>query len=55
VDETLAVAADADDRFLRQLTAMAFNYWDGERAEATLLKLANDRGQGTLLPVEEND
>jgi hypothetical protein len=55
VDEALAVSADADDRFLRQLTAMAFTFWDGDQAEATLLKLANDRGQGTLLPVEEND
>lgn len=55
VDETLAFAADADDRFLRELTAMAFNFWDGALAEPTLLKLANDRGQGTLLRVEEND
>jgi hypothetical protein len=55
VDETLAVSADAEDRFLRQLTAMALTFWDGEKAEATLLKLANDRGQGTLLRVEEND
>jgi hypothetical protein len=55
VDDTLAVSADAEDRFLRELTAMAFNYWDGDRAEETLLKLANDRGQGTLLPVAEND
>ena len=55
VDETLAVCADADDRFLRQLTAMALNFWDGEKAEATLLKLSQDRGQGTLLRLEEND
>ena len=55
VDETLAVSADAEDRLLREFTAMAFNYWDGDRAEATLLKLANDRGQGTLLPVTDND
>jgi hypothetical protein len=55
VDDTLAVAADAEDQFLRQLTAMALSFWDGDKAEATLLKLANDRGQGTLLRVEEKD
>jgi hypothetical protein len=55
VDETLVFCADADDRFLRELTAMAFNFWDGPQAEATLLKLANDAGRGTLLSVDEND
>jgi hypothetical protein len=55
VDETLVATANADDRFLRELTAMSFNFWDGENAEATLLKLAKDDGHGTLLRVEEND
>lgn len=55
VDETLALLADSDDRFLRELVAMAFNFWDGPQAEATLLKLARDTGRGTLLRVEEND
>lgn len=55
VDDTLVVTADAEDRFLRELTAMAFNFWDGPQAEATLLKLANDSGRGTVLRVEEND
>ncbi len=55
VDETLAVAADADDRFLRQLTAMSLSFWDGDHAEATLLKLTKDRGQGTLLRIKEGE
>lgn len=55
VDETLVRLADADDQFLRKLVAMSFIFWDGEHAEATLLKLANDQGRGTLLRVEEND
>ncbi len=55
VDETLAVSADAEDRFLRELTAMALSFWPGDEAEATLLKLTKDRGQGTLLRVEAND
>ncbi len=55
VDDTLAFSADAEDRFLRQLTAMALSFWDGDKVEATLLKLTKDRGQGTLLRVEEND
>jgi len=55
VDETLLACAQDDDRFLRQLTAMSFNFWECEQAEATLLKLANDTGWGTLIRVEEND
>lgn len=55
VDETLALLADSEDRFLRELVAMAFNFWDGPQAEATLLKLARDTGRGTLVRVEEND
>jgi hypothetical protein len=55
VDDTLAGTADAEDRFLRQLTAMAFNFWDGEHAEAILLKLAHDSGRGTLIRVEGDE
>ena len=55
VDETLAAVAKSDDRFLRQLVAMSFNFWDGPEAETTLLKLAQDTGRGTLIRVEEND
>ena len=55
VDDTLAVTADADDRFLRQLTALAFHVWDGEQAEAILLKLSKDNGHGTLVRVEGDD
>jgi hypothetical protein len=55
VDETLVRLADADDQFLRKLVALSFNFWDGDQAEATLLKLANDKGGGTLLRIEEND
>lgn len=51
VDETLARCAEADDPFLRELTALALNFWNGspaenERMEATLLKLAHDSGRG---------
>ncbi len=55
VDETLAKCADSEDRFLRELVAMSFNFWDGPQAEATLRKLAADTGHGTLIRVEEND
>ncbi len=55
VETALAACADADDRFLRELTAMAFNFWDGEQAEAILLKLANDKGHGSALRVEESN
>ena len=55
VDDALAAAAAADDRFLRQLTPLAFHVWDGKQAEAILLKLANDSGHGTLIRVEGDD
>jgi hypothetical protein len=55
VDETLVYTAAAEDRYLRQLTAVAFTYWDGPQAEATLLKLANDDGRGTLPRDEDNN
>lgn len=55
VDERLVDLAKAEDQFLRKLVAMSFNFWDGPQAQATLLKLANDQGQGTLIRVEEND
>ena len=55
VDETLVALAGSEDRFMRELVAMAFNFWDGPQAEATLLKLTQDTGRGTLIRVEEND
>jgi hypothetical protein len=55
VDETLAGCVTTDDRFLRELLAMSFSFWDGPQAEAALLMLAKDRGQGSLIRVEEND
>jgi hypothetical protein len=55
VDETLVACANTEDRFLRALIAMSFSFWDGPQAEATLLRLAQDRGQGTLINVEENE
>jgi hypothetical protein len=55
VDDTLVAMADAEDRLLRSVTAMSFNFWDSDQAEATLLKLASDTGRGTLVRVEEYD
>jgi hypothetical protein len=53
VDQVLAQAAGAEDRFLREQVAFAFNFWDGPQAEPTLLKLARDDGFGTLLRTPE--
>jgi hypothetical protein len=55
VDEVLARCAEAQDRYLREQVALAFNFWDGPLAEPTLLKLANDDGHGMLLSVTEQD
>jgi hypothetical protein len=51
VDRTLIKCADAPQPYLRELTAMALNFWSGtdaenERIEAALEKLLDDRGQG---------
>jgi hypothetical protein len=48
-DDILAKAAEAEDRFLREQTAFALNFWDGPKAESTLVLLLYDRGQGTLV------
>ena len=55
VDETLVWCADAEDQFLRKLVARSFDVWDGERAEATLIRLTKDNGRDTLLRAEEDD
>lgn len=49
VDRVLSDAARAEDRFLREQLAFAFNFWDGPQAEPTLLRLARDDGFGTTL------
>ena len=55
VDHALAQCAATKDRFLREHVAMAFNFWDGDRAEETLLRLARDDGFGTLIRITEGD
>ena len=55
VDEVLVETAKADDRFMRELTAMAFNFWDGPLARRTLLALADDAGRGSVVRVEDDD
>jgi len=51
VDVVLARCAEAQDRYLREQVALAFNFWDGPLAEPTLLKLARDDGHGTSIGV----
>jgi hypothetical protein len=55
VDHVLADCAKSQDRFLRVQVAMAFNFWDGDRTEETLVRLARDDGFGTLIRVSEGD
>jgi hypothetical protein len=52
VDLAMEKCAQADDPFLRELTAFALNFWTGndaanQRMEATLDRLAHDDGHGT--------
>lgn len=56
----LAECAKSDDPFLRQMTAFALNFWEGTPAEnalaeQTLATLANDRGQGERIEINEQD
>ncbi len=55
VDEVLARCARAQDRYLREQVALAFNFWDGPQKLPTLVALQNDDGHGTLLAVTEPD
>lgn len=57
---SLTECAKADDPFLRQMAAFALNFWDGTPAEnalaeQTLSTLANDRGQGQRIAVNDED
>lgn len=53
VNEALAKCAESPDAFLRELVAMALNFWDGPLAIETLHRLANDDGHGTRIKIED--
>jgi hypothetical protein len=55
VDAVLERVAGADDPYLRSLVALALNFWDGPRAEPTLLRLARDDGHGQRIEITETD
>jgi hypothetical protein len=55
VDQTLEQCARAEDPHLRSLVALALNFWDGDRVEPTLLRLAHDDGHGQRIEINEND
>jgi hypothetical protein len=56
----LLECAEADDPFLRKLTAHALTFWSGtpaeeKRIEDALLRLARDDGHGTTVVITEKD
>ena len=58
--EALLECAEADDPFLRKLTAHALTFWSGtpaedRRIEDALLRLARDDGHGTAIVLTEKD
>jgi hypothetical protein len=58
--EALLESAEADDPFLRKLTAHALTFWLGtpaedRRIEDALLRLARDDGHGTAIVITEKD
>jgi hypothetical protein len=60
VADALAQCANADDPFLRKLTAHALGFWNGtpeenKRIETALVKLAHDDGRGTTVEIQEGD
>jgi hypothetical protein len=55
VDVVLERCAWADDPYLREFVALALNFWDGDRIEPTLLRLARDDGHGKIIELTETD
>lgn len=55
VDVVLAECAADSDQYLREQVALAISFWEGKAVIPTLVKLAKDEGQGTLLRVPEGD
>jgi HEAT repeat protein len=55
VDAALEKCAESEDSFLRELVAMALNFWDGPRVIPTLEKLAKDDGHGTRIKITEEE
>lgn len=58
--EALLESAEADDPFLRKLTAYALAFWSGTPAEDrqiedALLRLARDDGHGTAIVITDKD
>lgn len=55
IDAALERCAYAGDPDLRNRTAMALNFWEGDRIEVTLLRLARDDGRGIRIEIDEDD
>ena len=55
VDKCLAECANHEDIFLRELVAMALNFWDGPLTEPTLLMLSRDEGKGLRIEITDAD
>lgn len=60
VIDALSVCAQADDPFLRRMTALALTFWNGTPeenalAEKTLIALSHDDGHGEIIEIGEND
>ena len=64
-DQSAAIAAlldraEADDPFLRKLSALALTFWEGtpaenRRIEEALVRLTHDDGHGTIVEIGEVD
>jgi hypothetical protein len=55
VDVVLAFCAKSDDVYLRELVALALNFWDGDSVEPTLLMLSKDDGHGKRIEITDID
>jgi hypothetical protein len=55
VDVVMEFCAKSDDIYLRELVALALNFWDGDLVEPTLLMLSKDNGHGKWIAVTEVD
>jgi hypothetical protein len=49
VDQVFDKASRSPNQFLREMVAIALNFWDGPLAEETLLRLSRDDGFGAIV------
>ncbi|MFL5245418.1 MAG: hypothetical protein ACJ8FY_25255 [Gemmataceae bacterium] len=53
VESALVQCSEAEDPLIREAAALALGFWDGDKGEKALLRLARDNGHGSELAMEK--